>query len=100
MPDISSIAHTGEPRKHLKMTQHLKMVKNCYTNKNISLWKITAYSSYQRPFVSTNSISFSARKKKSQIKATSHIPVETQELYYNRFLQTTAISHSKNTFNN
>lgn len=79
-PDISSTAHTGEPWKRPKTTQRLKMMKNCSTNKNISLLKITAYSCYQRPFVSTNSISFSDRKRKSQIKATSHIPAETHEL--------------------
>lgn len=67
---------------------------------NISLGEITAYSSYQSPFISTNSISFSISKRKSQIKATSHIPVETCELYYNHVLQTPAISHSKIRFSN
>ena len=45
-------------------------------------------------------ISFFIRKRKSQIKATSHIPAETHELYYNYFIQTTDISHSKIRFNN
>lgn len=67
---------------------------------SISLGEITAYSSYQSPFISTNSISFSISKRKSQIKATSHIPVETCELYYNHVLQTPAISHSKIRFSN
>lgn len=109
MSEISSILHTGEPWKQPRNTQLLKVMKNCSTNpnnvtlnetENISLGEITAYSSYQSPFISTNSISFSISKRKSQIKATSHIPVETCELHYNHVLQTPAISHSKMRFSN
>lgn len=108
-PEISSRLHTGEPWKHPRNTQHLKVMRNCSTNpnnvtlnetENISLGEITAYSSYQSPFISTNRISFSISKRKFQIKATSHIPVETCELHYTHVLQTPAISHSEMRFSN
>lgn len=74
-PETNSASHTGEPWKHpQKMPSIWKALSKWWivlptqtamaSNEieNIYLWKITASSCYQSPFVSTNSNSFLSKK--------------------------------------
>lgn len=80
---------SDEELLHQSKQRDFKWNRKYFSRRDHSLFKLPS------PFIITNSISFSISKRKSQIKATSHIPAETCELHYSHVLQTPAISHSE-----